>query len=265
MFLPFILCIVIACNLDTNKKYIKNSKPVKEIIDTAQNLLKDRFRTPNGFHRKTLDSNSYGSFLRNLKLKAHNQKARYFNDNIKENNGIYCAVIDQTISKRDLQQCADAVMRLRGEYLFEQKRYDEIHFNFLSDNKPRYFKGYGDKTTTYKNFLSYMNYVFAFANTRSLFNELKPVNPLEMEIGDVFIQTGNPFGHAITVMDMAENSEGAKIFLLSQSYMPAQETQILINPKEKEISPWFSLKQAGDLITPEWSFKFGDLRRFVTE
>ncbi|MBN2610182.1 MAG: hypothetical protein JXB00_01355, partial [Bacteroidales bacterium] len=53
-----------------------------------------------------------------------------------------------------------------------------------------------------------------------------------------------------------------KVFLLAQSYMPAQDIQILKNPNDKSISPWYSLDFEGDLITPEWTFKKTDLKRF---
>lgn len=31
--------------------------------------------------------------------------------------------------------------------------------------------------------------------------------------------------------------------MLAQSYMPAQQTQILINPSDKELGVWYSLKE----------------------
>jgi len=82
-----------------------------------------------------------------------------------------------------------------------------------------------------------------------------------MEIGDVFIVGGSP-GHAIIVVDAAANEMGDKIFLLAQSYMPAQQTHILLNPSDKEISPWYRLRDGEQLITPEWTFAWDDLRRF---
>jgi len=40
----------------------------------------------------------------------------------------------------------------------------------------------------------------------------------EINIGDVFIVGGSP-GHAVIVVDMAQNDNNEKIFLLAQSYI----------------------------------------------
>ncbi len=53
-------------------------------------------------------------------------KVSYYNGQTKSNNNVYCGVVNQEIDPVDLQQCADAVMRLRGEYLYKHKRYNEI-------------------------------------------------------------------------------------------------------------------------------------------
>ena len=47
---------------------------------------------------------------------------------MKYNNDIYIAVADLDIGNQDLLQCADALMLLRGEYFFRQKKYDRIYF-----------------------------------------------------------------------------------------------------------------------------------------
>jgi hypothetical protein len=44
--------------------------------------------------------------------------------------------------------------------------------------------------------------------------------------------------------------------------MPAQEIQLLKNNENKNISPWYSEKQAEELMTPEWSFTGNQLMRF---
>jgi hypothetical protein len=83
-----------------------------------------------------------------------------------------------------------------------------------------------------------------------------------MKIGDVFIQKGNPYGHAVIVVDMLDNKKTKqKMYMLAQSYMPAQETQILLNPSSTQTSPWYMLEE-GVIQTPEWTFNSKDLRRF---
>jgi len=233
-----------------------------QIINENGTTIKSRFSPPEGFTRIEVDSLSFGHYLRSLNLKQFGSKVLYFNGEIKDKNDVYISVVDQEISPRNLQQCADAVMRLRGEYLYSRKRFEDIHFNFLSDGKPRFFTKYRVNDLSYRTFRKYMDYIFAFANTASLHKELIHVEIDSMKIGDVFIQKSSTYGHAVIVADMAVNKiTGRKLFILAQSYMPAQETQILINPNDAQISPWYELK-SGVIITPEWEFRSTDLRRF---
>ena len=83
---------------------------------------------------------------------------------------------------------------------------------------------------------------------------------VDIQVGDVFIQGGFP-GHAVIVVDMVKNQEGEKRFMLAQSYMPAQELQVLKNPASDE--PWYSIPKLHEkLVTPEWNFASTDLKRF---
>ncbi|HUP13495.1 MAG TPA: DUF4846 domain-containing protein, partial [Niastella sp.] len=80
--------------------------------------------------------------------------------------------------------------------------------------------------------------------------------------GDVFIKGGSP-GHAVIVMDVAVNKEGKKIYLLAQSYMPAQNIHVLKNLIYKNLSPWFRTDTANPFIyTPEWNFSAKQLKRW---
>jgi hypothetical protein len=199
---------------------------------------------------------------------------KYYNGSEKTKD-VYEAVVDQPIRNKDLQQCADAVMRLKAEYLYSRKEFNNISFTLTNGFEMAYSKwmgGYrlavdGNKTSwvlkkqpsnTYEDFLDYLDRVFTFAGTLSLSKSLKsrPIN--EMQIGDVFIQGGSP-GHAVIIVDMAKNSKGEKIFILAQSYMPAQETQILKNPNDTNSSPWYTLPTS-TLETPEWDFNATDLK-----
>jgi len=55
---------------------------------------------------------------------------------------------------------------------------------------------------------------------------------------------------------------GERLFMVAQSYMPAQELQVLSNPQEATISPWYRCNFDNTLITPEWEFSKDDLKRF---
>jgi hypothetical protein len=104
-----------------------------------------------------------------------------------------------------------------------------------------------------------MEFIFTYAGTRSLAKELHSKSLQDISIGDVFIQAGSP-GHAVIVVDVAVNNKGEKVFMLAQSYMPAQETQILRNNKDKSLSPWYSASFSGSLETPQWIFNATDLK-----
>lgn len=245
------------------------------IENPAETTLQTRFNAPEGFARKPVGPNSFAYYLRNLPIKPAGTPVRYYNGSVKSK-PVYQAVVDMPISNKDLQQCADAVMRLRGEYLFSTKQYDKISFNLTNGFKVEYtewMKGnrvmvngnqtYWKKTAspsnTYTDFKNYMEFVFMYAGSLSLSKELTAKSIQDMDIGDVFIVGGSP-GHAVIVVDMAEDKNGQKVFMLSQSYMPAQETQILKNPADAGISPWYKLDFGETLNTPEWTFYSGHLK-----
>ena len=238
--------------------------------------IKDRYLTIEGYTRIEHEEGSFGEFLRNQKLKPYGEKVLYYDGRKKPSNGVYDSVFDVNIGNRDLHQCADAIMLLRAEYLYSQEQYDKISFNFVSGFKAEYKKwmdGYridvqgndaeyykaAEPSNSYEVFRKYMDMVFAYSGTLSLEKELKSVSIDNMNIGDVFIVGGSP-GHAVIVVDMAVNFNGEKIFLLAQSYMPAQQTQLLINPMDEDTSPWYSLKGKEKLVTPQWTFEFDTLK-----
>ena len=101
-----------------------------------------------------------------------------------------------------------------------------------------------------------------YAGTASLEKELTTIKISDVKIGDVFIKGGFP-GHAVIVVDVAMNPKtNQKIMLLAQSYMPAQELQILKNPNSSSLNPWYATDFGTILKTPEWSFSSTQLKRF---
>jgi Domain of unknown function (4846) len=238
-----------------------------------------RIPAPAGSTRVQVPEDSWGWWLRRMQLKPGRPDVLLYDGSPKGNQNAHHMVLDIPTGTRDLQQCADAVMRLRAEYLFARQEDAAISFKFtsgdpcpwskwqagqrpqISGNKVSWVGG-GKAGRDYPNFQAYLSKVFTYAGTASLSKELKPVaDPQDMQIGDVWIQGGFP-GHAVIVMDLARDAQGHPLFLLAQSYMPAQDMHILRNPSDQQLSPWYRLPTDGTLQTPEWTFSVKDLKRF---
>lgn len=241
------------------------------------NTIESRIPPPRNAQR--LSADSYALYSRSLRLQLPDKQVRKYDGNFKHGlHSIYCAVLDQEIGKNDLHQCADAIMRLRADFHYHRSEFDKIAFNFTNGHRVSYNKwkeGYritvnGNKTkwvkkkdfdNSYLTYWKYLEQIFMFAGTFSLSNELGKVPMEQMQIGDVFIQGAFP-GHAVLVVDMAfDTTTNKKYYLLGQSYMPAQQFQILINPNDQSISPLYELKE-GEVFTPEWTFGPDQLKRF---
>lgn len=246
---------IISCGNNTRHS---SSTTIQEGIQLQTKPSKvSEIEVPESFTRQ--ETSAYGQWIRNIKLTEDNT-VYHFDGSKKANQSIHVAVLDFDIGNRDLQQCADACMRIRSEYLFEQKRYNEIKFLFANGKWSKSFEDYTSKRT-HESFRSFMNYIYAFANTASLKKQMTTVPNLKnIQIGDIFVQSGNPYGHAITVMDICVNDKGEKRFMISQSYMPAQSIEILIN--EENNTAWYSADFPNLLNTPEWTFTKNDLKRF---
>ena len=104
------------------------------------NTVEERFLLPEGFERTEARENSFSHYLRKLPLKSHNTKVKLYNGNLKTNQNVHMAVLDLEIGKRDLHQCADAIIRLRAEYLYGIQAYDKIHFNLTNGFRVDYSK-----------------------------------------------------------------------------------------------------------------------------
>src|SRR5690606_15387501 len=139
--------------------------------------------------------------------------------------------------------------RLKAEFLYANKQYEKIEF-FDQENKYSFIE-FADGDLSKQVFYNYLDFVMDKINTPSFCKELKPAKIENLQIGDVFIQRNMPNGHAVIVVDVALNELGQKVFLLAQSFSPAQEIQILSNPNRDDISPWYEVKE-GSLLTPEW-------------
>jgi len=248
------------------------------IVSFGQETIETKYILPEGFERVYNDD--YSKFLRQFPLKKDNIVKLYDGRN-KYNNNIWDAVFDYDIGKGDLHQCADAVLYMRANFLFKQGLTENLHYNFVSGFKANYsdyithyYKVEGNKVSlvSRNNILKdnpetlrkWLRQIYSYSNTWSIDKyDSYSINILEMKPGDFFIKSNPPptVGHAINVVDFAVNSiTKKKIFMLSQSYMPAQETHILINPENGSV--WYSLDEFKDIKTPEWPFTVSQLKRF---
>jgi len=245
-----------AIHENSPQKFIRPSNFVQSIENPYPNIA--AIPLPEGYKRLPADGGSFAAWLRQLPLKK-NKTVYLYNSMPKANQASQFAVIDISTGNKDLQQCADAVMRLRAEYLYGQKRYTAI--DFTDNNRNHYRLPAGASRPVFN---QYLEKVFAWCGTASLEKQLMPVaDKRQLAAGDVLIKGGSP-GHAMMVMDIAENNAGEKIFLLAQSYMPAQDMHIVLNPQNKRLSPWYQANGKLLIETPEWDFKMPCLRKWPT-
>lgn len=241
--------------------------------------LSRRFLPPPGYDLVPVAGESFGAWLRTLPLRPEGWPVHLYDGSLKPNQAAAAAVVWIDVGREDLQQCADAVIRLRAEYLYSRpESRGDISFHFTNgvaahwhdwaagkrpmiDGNSVSWKELAPPREDHVAFRGYLSNVFEYAGTQSLAKELDKVDdPARVEPGDVFIHPGAP-GHAVLVLDVVANAGGERMFLLAQSYMPAQEIHVLTNPATPGVA-WYPARAAGPLVTPEWQFDYRELRRF---
>lgn len=241
--------------------------------------LEHRIATPPGYTRGPVPPGSFAAWLRGLPLKPGRPAVRLHDGRPKANQDAHAAVVDIDVGERDLQQCADAVIRLRAEYLFASGRHAAIRFRFTSGDDARFTDWLDGLRPRVEGrrvswvlqaapaapghdvLRRYLDTVFTYAGSASLVKDTLPVRAgAPLQAGDVFLQGGHP-GHAVIVLEVARGPAGAEAFLLAQSYMPAQDLHVLVNPARPG-SAWYDAAFGASLATPEWTFRATDRRRF---
>jgi hypothetical protein len=230
-----------------------------------------RFPPPPGFIRRPLTRGGFGHWLRHLPLKPPGTPVLLFDGRRKARQDVHRAVIDIDVGRADLQQCADAAIRLRAEFLFARGRVDDIGFNYTNGEHiafRRWAAGWrpvvegakvrwrrtADESKGRETLKRYLRAIFTYAGSYSLSRELTNIgHRREARVGDIFLQGGFP-GHAVIIVDRADNPQSGKtVLLLAQSYMPAQDLHVLANPRGA-YDPWYVMGEGERLETPEWTF-----------
>jgi hypothetical protein len=246
----------------------------------AVRTIADSVAVPAGFRRVAVAPGSFAEWLRDLPLKPAGSEVALHDGRPVADHGTVAAVVDVDVGRSDLQQCADAVMRLRAEYLFSRRLTGLIGFELYPGGRYR-FDAYAEGLTptlagdriawqsgppqdlTHASLRRWLDIVYAFASTRTLAHELQPVGPMgDAAIGDVFIHPGAP-GHAVIIIDLAvDPADDRTLALLAQSSTPARDVHVLRNTVEPGLGAWFALAAGRPLVTPGRVFAPEELRRF---
>ena len=238
---------------------------------SATERLDGRFRAPpDGFTRVAVGARTFGAFLRSLPLAPSGAKVVDYAGRSLHEDGHHpniAAVVDIDVGTSDLQQCADAILRLDAEWRYGLGERD-ITYRAVSGQRLTYRSWLaGDRAVVHGNdlaftrlaaphaddhalFRGWLDDVFRWAGTGSLARDAKKVERKDLAPGDLFVLTGAPYGHAVLVLDVAKDEHGRVALLLGQSYMPAQSFQVL-QPDAR--SPWFVVAPEDVAVTtPFW-------------
>lgn len=271
--------LIALCNgneVPSLERSLQNAPWVQD-MPAKSDSLEQRIKAPMGYSRIAASEGSLGEFMRNYPLLPEGSPVLLYNGVKKNRQDVHEAVFDMNISDRDLQQCADSVMRVYAEYNWKVGNYDKIEFHFVNGFLFSYNKwrdGWrisvrgndvswvkkAEYDDSWENFEDYLDLLFAYASTLSLEQESEPQTLSDLKIGDVFLKGGSP-GHVVMVADICENGAGEKAFLLAQGYMPAQQFHVLKNVLHED-DPWYYENEfSWPFITPEYVFQEGALRK----
>ncbi|MEM9077038.1 MAG: DUF4846 domain-containing protein [Bacteroidota bacterium] len=238
-----------------------------------------RVNLPEGYTRVVYPKGSFEEYLRNYKLKPYGSKIINYDGSEYFWQYGHIGILEVPVPDNGLQQCADALIRIRSEYLWETDRKEEIGFNFTSGDYcswDAYASGYrpeidGNKVSFHQtaltddsetNFYKYLNLIYTYSGTLSLYHELPRIeDEKDLKIGDMLIKGGSP-GHIVMICDEAINPEGEKLFLLFQGNTPAQNVHLVKNLEDSSISPWYKLKKDTVIPVSNYTFQSSKFVRF---
>ena len=197
---------------------------------------------PRGYERMDGEDPAFSAFLRALPLKPKGSPVMYYTGGEARLQALAYAVVDLPLLSND-EQCADCCMRLRGEYLYQTGQYGRIRFTDVNGNTLYYGGG-----SSRQSFEQYMRRVYGVASTLSLKQSLPKREVDDLQPGDVFVYAAGStkmgvktrMGHAVMVVDVAQNSKGKKVFLLAEGNTPARDIHVLPNFTHPFRSPWYS-------------------------
>ena len=284
LLILFIAALLAAVYFRTNPKWkaaeltIEPAGRFYEIqsLDPDGKTLGTRILPPEGYSRVSVESGSFGEYLRNYPLLPDNIKLPVYDGSTYEYTDV-AAVFDISVGDDGYQQCADSVIRLYSDYYYETKQSDKIDFQFSNGDVCSYnrwrkgkrmlaFADFSieipaalpdDSEQQYRN---YLKEVMRYAGTLSLQKESEIISPDELRIGDIVCNDT----HVVMVVDEAVNEKGEKCYLFGQSFIPAVCFHIVTQTEGNTAVPWYKQEQLEKDSFVIGTFPFGknDIRRW---
>jgi hypothetical protein len=228
--------------------WVLKANPSPKTIESIQ--------PPAGFTRLVAAPQSFARWLRQLPLKPTPSPVLDFRGRIhkKSSDTTIAAVVDLDILGKSMQQCMDIIIRLRAEYLWNQRAFKQISFPLPGGYPLNWFdwqQGYrpqfqGIQMTLHKKeqpdssrkcFEKYLCTLFATSHTQQFYHAYSQIEPTEIKAGDFIVKKGNK-GHAVLIIDLAVHANGILAALIGQGDTPACEFHLL---NYQNNNPWFPL------------------------
>lgn len=278
----FLVAIVLVLQMKPVRPYVSAIKTAfvqPDLIHKKGDSIATRVKVPKGYTRVQYPKGTFQEFIQKYPLKPFGAQVINYDATKYFYQEGHIGVLDLSVPKNGLQQCADALIRLRSEYLWKKNKKAKIGFEFTSGHYcswKKYAEGFrpkikGNKVSFHKtasknsskeNFYKYLNLIYMYSGTLSLYNELpKVTSKNKLQIGDMLVYPGTP-GHIIMLVDEIKDSVGEKRFILAQGNTPAQSVHILKNPNGNEKKPWYKIEMNARIEVPGYYFENARFIRF---
>jgi len=229
-----------------------------QVMSDLNRTVRNTIPIPNGYERMVPPEGSFSQWIQSLPLKSDNIIFDYRGRPVESGSYRLYGVIEMPLMfKSDLEQCADFAMRFWAEYHKEKGWLDNL-FLFDYSGKKKYYK---NSAQTYTAFLKT---AFANTNSHSLKKGCTPIAADELIPGDLFVQNERGgVGHVSVIMDICAAQDGARLFLVGYSFMPAQEFHIEKAGDEYGVEGWFTLEGYKQHLRDHLDYGEPVLRRFA--
>ncbi|MEQ6123632.1 DUF4846 domain-containing protein [Pseudotenacibaculum sp. MALMAid0570] len=284
--LLFLSVILVAIIVISQVKEVRPTVTAIKTVFVQPNLINKkgdsvsaRVKTPKGFSKVYYPKGSFQEFIQSYPLKSYGSKVINYDGSEYFYQSGHVGVLDLSVPKNGLQQCADALIRLRAEYLWKTNQQSKIGFEFTSGHYcswKKYAEGYrpkikGNKVSFHQtstkdfsksNFYRYLNLIYMYSGTLSLYNESpKVTSSKKLQVGDMLVYPGTP-GHIVMIVDEVKSENGEKRFILAQGNTPAQSVHMLKNPNDPKFNPWYKLELNSYIEVPGYYFNKSKFIRF---